>query len=629
MMSRFMKKCDMLNKTFNFKIDEAGTFKTPFGGLITMSLVVATLYVTYYFGKDIYEKKSPLVLKKNHKLNYYPYYTLNSSNFFFALSVEMDNYGIIEDKSSFVYHLKYSYYVRNKTTKKFEKKIKHDIELEKCSEKHKENIEVIKHLNISKYYCAIFSNYTIGGAWDFAPKYGFLSIRVQRCDENTQDKYNLTCLDDIPLLAKYPDKIYIHTITFQNLVNPKSYSKPLEESFETEANFMDLIGYTEQNHFYMISELQTDDGMIFKETSFKKFLQFLRFSTFSYTYNLDNLMYAFNIGVSKVSNYYERTYLKLQEIAARVGGFMNFVAKVLLIIFSIYQNNCYNLFLYENLLKLEIRDEEEKSKKPSSLTEIRQELCILNYTNRDVELKQFKDDSYLKNDPKAQFHRNPHTGVNIDNKNINENRDMNNIRSGILNNNKDSCPRSPEINLQFTQKRPLFYQTDLVLNKDLSKLIEHRSFKRHQISITFCENFNYMYCCFKAKLEKLEKSKSEKNQRYELLAAADQSIKKRLDIVQFLHSQEQLELLKKIILNENQCYMLEHRDLKFILDKGILDEMRTKQLKEQKNQDEVIKLTSYLKDRIKKNNLSKVDLLLFEFLNPDLYNTVQEELKKH
>ena len=97
-----IKRFDSMGKEFKFTIN-GGTYTTLFGGIISILKAVSFLVLCWYYGQDIYERKSPNLIKRETMLNDFPQVKLNTSNFNFAIRKENYQSLFIDDPSIFTY----------------------------------------------------------------------------------------------------------------------------------------------------------------------------------------------------------------------------------------------------------------------------------------------------------------------------------------------------------------------------------------------------------------------------------------------------------------------------------------------------------------------------------------------
>ena len=132
-----------------------------------------------------------------------------------------------------------------------------------------------------------------------------------------------------------------------------------------------------------------------------------------------------------------------------------------------------------------------------------------------------------------------------------------------------------------------------------------------KVEIDALSRLKYYICCHKEKIESLEDIKIRK---YELMIECENVIEKKSDIIRLFKLMDEFRLLKKLILNKNQCIMLEHRRVQNIntintSKKEIMDLATIKQTMEKK------KLNNYIKELIDKDSLSPIDKILLKYVD--------------
>jgi len=115
--------------------------------------------------------------------------------------------------------------------------------------------------------------------------------------------------------------------------------------------------------------------------------------------------------------------------------------------------------------------------------------------------------------------------------------------------------------------------------------------------------------------------------KYKLFEASNKEVNKKIDALSFIKTLEQFNLIKKIVLNESQCYMLQNRELKRIIDTKIKTVEQENQEELETEKENKNKLLAYLNKKNQENSLSSVDLMLVNYLEPELKIEVKNYLK--
>ncbi len=166
---------------------------------------------------------------------------------------------------------------------------------------------------------------------------------------------------------------------------------------------------------------------------------------------------------------------------------------------------------------------------------------------------------------------------------------------------------------------------DLVLNKDIFNAINFKRKKREKVNITFSEQ-----CVSNSSCLNFESCKSKaigmKRLRKELHNYAKEEITKKTNYISLLQGQEQLNLLSKIILHEQQSFMLKNNGVKVLVNK-IKRSEEVRNLADMKKQRKINELYEYLKDNIANSNLSSTDLMLYAYMSQSMKRKLNAKLK--
>jgi len=444
------------------------------------------------------------------------------------------------------------------------------------------------------YYCANYTDLYVGGEWQGSENLGVMTYYVKRCDANTEKEFKIKCATDEELIKELGSFIYISTYTQQTVINPKNFTNPITNILVYNYDALNINGQGYQRLFYSYSSIKTDTGVIFEESSSEQMLEYDRtIFGISTLYPENGYIYEVSIQVSRHLNQYSRSYIKLQGIAAIIGGFMKLGIEVVSIIFSLYSDNAYRLFLYKKLLKLEI---EENNELPSfdnkiEMSKIKQQHCCINF------MEEIKYDSpvYTKKRISKIASRDINLGLN----------------DSILPLNKTNA-------INFDVNSP---------NNELIQLIKCKEKRKLKVKLTFCDQFKYAVCCSIMNISNENHQRSRK----ELLILADMEISKKFNIISILKKNDQFDLLTKTLLNKNQSFMLKNRDLRNIIVNEQNVEYNHSKKMNNKNTDlnkktikkSIENLEAYLISKYKNKTFNISDQLLLSFLD----DPIKDELE--
>jgi len=304
--------------------------------------------------------------------------------------------------------------------------------------------------------------------------------------------------------------------------------------------------------------------------------------------------------------------LKIPDALANVGGFMSLVLPFITFIYSFYIDNEYYLFLYEHLYRLEIEKDENKIENRNKIIEIQ----VLQDANKQQSDRsgtpEKQDNSYKHDSSKLNILARPSNFLEKDTNNV------------------INFPQNPEVlpkisptsnkNIKSLKILKMIKKDNTLVNKDVKKLLEYKDKDKEQIKIGNCERFCYINCCCYMKTR--NKKDKNYNLRYELINHAETETSKKFDIIEVFKLFNQLRLLKKLLLDKNQCYLLDNRELHSLTHNKIETTDTIQDLNQIIETENFDNLIEYLK--AKEQNLSNIDLVLLSYLKEDIKN----ELKK-
>ncbi len=565
---------DKFGKTVSLNIDREGQFTTKLGGVLTILVYLGFLVATWYFGQDIYLRQSPNVVKKQDQLKSYPFIKLNKDNFFFALRISANNKPLF-DPTIMEIEMDYLRYIREKGVIRFYKK---SFSGERCDTRHI-SAEPLKRHGLNNYFCSNITGLKFGGSYDNGDLH-LVSYTIHRCRNKTAEKKGYKCKSREEINKILSDSGYLNIYIFKALVNPHNFIEPVKLSYNY--NFKSLRSFNlDENHlytknYYNLANVTSDTGLLFSdESTYKEFLEYRDSSSEIRKSNSKaSIIASYSFFISDLETRYLRVYLKIPEAIAVVGGFMEIFLPFIETIYSFYLDHAFSLFLFSKLFKLEIEPEINPEKSPG-LKEISKKLG----NNEEGIYQEIPDKSEVKFDRK----------------------------SIEINGPESNFPKNLKL-FQYMNQKDRY-----VLNKELNSVIEFKRKQRDKVEISYWERITFIYCfCCKNIDNKETKIK------YEMQEAANDELSEKLDILEHIRNIYQLRLFYKLFLNENQRYMLKHRDLHLIINNPFLKENEVKAIKDERENLQKENLKVYLKNLTSENSVTSIDRLLFKYIEDSL-----------
>jgi len=355
--SSLIKKLDLFGISYNFQFDSQEKYKTFTGGVISILFYLITVVLFVGFGRNMYNRKNPKVSFSSDITNYEKTLIANK-NFTLAFRVE-DILGIQITNSSILFQQVSFFHQEIKENGEWSLVSFDDNQTllySKCSEMaDTPDKERSYNFSLDAWYCVNFDNRTLGGNWDGNFLYAF-EIQTRLCTSktnknNTQSNNHRSlneehgasasgfeCLEPSELRKKFRNDIYGGPNLFFSYLFMES--SPVMDNFEKP-----IKSYLVNNYEYLNMKLLKNSAQIFKTVTIDndKGWLFEEVENTNYVSNDyiikdfspkeeddDNLLYSHTIYLGKKRDIYTRSYLKVQELFANVGGF----AKLLLMIIN-------------------------------------------------------------------------------------------------------------------------------------------------------------------------------------------------------------------------------------------------------------------------------------------------------
>jgi len=407
-MKSFFKNRDMFGKPLQLKLGKNIKKTTIFGGVISLLTYLIIFFSLVYKVIEFFERDQPTVNFKMKQKTYPSAMNLTKQNLnlVFAL-VDSKTYNLIEDIDSyfdFVFY--FTKYTKTESTDVNKKKLV--VNTRNCSE--------LEHSSQAYEYLNRFNKRWINNSICMGDKlkdsnediiingtfmennFSQISIWIYKCNQTNRNLTNneKKCKNDEEINI-IRDKSYLELFFVDTNSKSENYSYPFDTYMANLYWKLSSSSSFKSNIKFKNIEIHTDVGFfshVLNVISFFSFDHYEHLETQksqSFIFNNIGVMYIFP---SLNNHIYTRIYLRLEDIAASIGGFY----KILMLIgnfitafpfkFRLYQTMINNIwsFNYESSSKLNrieniIVDDNLKNKKNFELTSF----SNLNIKNNNIE----------------------------------------------------------------------------------------------------------------------------------------------------------------------------------------------------------------------------------------------------
>ena len=338
-----LKALDIYGQPISFTIHSQQKFKTFIGSLLSIATLGVAIFFTIIFGSDFFNRTNPRVSVETQVFPKGNLISVNPSNFNFGYKI----YNLADPSDSIDnYMYTFAAYVYFLSNGSFGNNV---INITNCSKQNAPDI-YNKYPN-KNYKCLDLTNnnitYQMGGGQGF-DSYYYIFINFQRCSPDDDTKcFNKSKINDTAndlnnywvIEFVYPETIYSgqSNDALNQVINVKKY--PLDFVF-VRTDYFSFENVKLDDDVGII----TSDHQMYEKLSIKS-----RETTTSYFG--DNRIIYDNLGFIQISldnqrPVIKRIYMKIQDLAAILGGFMNIIMSASSVMTVFVNNYLRKLFIF-------------------------------------------------------------------------------------------------------------------------------------------------------------------------------------------------------------------------------------------------------------------------------------------
>jgi hypothetical protein len=383
-LTTILHRIDLFGVNYSFLVNERDQMTTNCGIILTIIYLITIVSLFLGFGMDLYQRKKPRATFNSSKE---PHRVVNFSNHNFTYAYRIENQlgSIIKNES--IVTIKASHFYQEIVDGKWQIKEINMMHNRNCQElgfsKEKENYY---NTSLKNWYCIDFNELKLGGYWNGNFVNGII-INALQCQNSSENNFSCSSSEEIekffennitssnlfysdlsiealPTLDQYENPIKSSLINRYEMLSPKITKRKIITLKTTNINSDNGWFWTSINNDFLISV----DGLFSDFTLKDPTNQNILFTTFIY---LDNKHETYN-----------RSYTKIQEVIAAVGGFIKIFYISMVFIFKFISKIYKNLYLIQNIkfnedkINKYLKEQESEKNNQSSLQTIN-----LNFNN--------------------------------------------------------------------------------------------------------------------------------------------------------------------------------------------------------------------------------------------------------
>ena len=370
-----MKKFDLYGYSVPINTLGQEKYTTWFGFSLTIISIIIVLVCSFLFGQDLFFKTNPRIINSEEFPNISDPIFVNSANLSIAWRYE-DFYGAdLPDELRFVWPtVTYLSYKRDESGLPI---LQHEIysEPKPCSQTRAVENLTLPQGFLYKFLCVDFEDIKRQGGFETdVPLYGdwdedsiyYLLIQNNSCKFNYQTKsfYNCITYEEADRRNKLLPKQNIYVLLPRLNLRPSSFEEPINLYVEPSFTELNPIGSNHDDLKYSKVTIESDVGWIFtdlknlftiEKTQHKSLYTFLSADSFAAETGVSLFSQSFMFNRKQLL--YKRSYMKVQELAANIGGIFKFVSQIFTVVAQFVGNWIINNELISIFFKSEEREE--------------------------------------------------------------------------------------------------------------------------------------------------------------------------------------------------------------------------------------------------------------------------------
>ena len=336
---------DMYSKRTSFFFKNQEKIGSYFGIFLTLTYLFTSIILFINQIILAIQKKELRVYDTTIYAQEMPSITVDSNQLYFAFGLEdpLTSNRFIDDS---IYVPKIVFIDKIKKNDEFVTVEQKNLEYERCNVenfgKDYQHLFIKDELNSS--YCLKDFNFnlTFAGGYKYE-RMTYIRIRIYPCVNNTENNNTCKSQDEID---HYMSSGYFSILLKDFGLNPSNYSFPVLPTLQDLYTTIDKKLYRNYILNFGVTEIHTDSGLLNENTNIKKYLQFRKeLQTFTFRdeqdYYSGKSVILVQLKLDDTIVIQRRSYTKLSDMFSRIGGYMQLLNTVFILLASIINKlNC-------------------------------------------------------------------------------------------------------------------------------------------------------------------------------------------------------------------------------------------------------------------------------------------------
>ena len=350
---------DIYSKRISFFFNNHEKIGSFSGYFFTLTFIIISIVLFAYQIAKTIQRNELVVYDSTMYGNEMPSIEINSDQLYFAFGLEEPSTSnrFIDDR---IYFPKIVFVDKIKINDELVTANQVTLDYEKCNvEKFGENYQhlFLPH-ELDNSYCLKDTNLnlTLAGGYKYE-RFSYIRIRIYPCVNSTENNHRCKPQE---VIDQYLSSGYFSIIVKDIGLNPLNYSSPILPTLQDLYTTIDKRIYKNYILNFRVTEISTDTGLITEEVRKNKYLQYFKeLQTFTFRdeeeYYSGKSVILVQIKLDDTILIQRRIYTKISEIFSRIGGYMQLINTIFLLLSSIINKIHSSLIIINSIFKFNIK----------------------------------------------------------------------------------------------------------------------------------------------------------------------------------------------------------------------------------------------------------------------------------
>jgi hypothetical protein len=352
-----MELIDFLSHKPRFFVNCKDKFYSKIGFTISLASLLAIVSLAVYFIIATFSR-STVFIRYSTSTKYEKWVNLTDSPLLFSL-LDYRASPYTNPEMIYNFYLSYNYFIPGNATQGIDNRWGADtVLLNQCKREDFKGSLFETFPNIEKYFCIMpgTKNLTIyNRLGDLANGFAFINIMINKCS-NTSQFYTKGGCSDSQTINNALSRGFLTFTYIDNYIDHNDVTKPNVQYIANQ--ILDLSTLNFQRIYFNIKNIiyETEDGFVFESRNTVKFTQQDSIRLYSDSRPSGYYPETFStlyIHATDITDVYNRSYVKLQNLLANIGGVVNGIMTMATILMNILTKRLNLMTLIDCVYKLE------------------------------------------------------------------------------------------------------------------------------------------------------------------------------------------------------------------------------------------------------------------------------------